>query len=76
MPVVTAVSVSPTCAVPVMVGAPIAAVLGAVPLTAKKMRTLLLIQDALRMSSFRKALPMLHPIAAPTSAVLLAAVLT
>ena len=28
MPVVTAVSVWPTCAVPVMVGAPIAAVLG------------------------------------------------
>ena len=28
MPVVTAVSVLPTCAVPVMVGAPIAAVLG------------------------------------------------
>ena len=28
MPVVEAVSVSPTCAVPVMVGAPVAAVLG------------------------------------------------
>ena len=33
MPVVTAVSVWPTCAVPVMVGAPVGAVLPAAPLT-------------------------------------------
>ena len=36
MPVVTAVSVSPTCAVPVMVGAPIAALLAAAETTISK----------------------------------------
>ena len=76
MPVVTAVSVWPTCAVPVMVGAPAAAVFVAVPpvavpLTAKIMRSLVRVHNVSVMMVFDLALPMLHPAAEPVSAVAL-----
>ena len=76
MPVVTAVSVWPTCAAPVMVGAPTAAALvtalpATVPLTAKIMRALVEFHNVLLMSLFDLALPMLHPAVEPVSAVAL-----
>ena len=73
MPVVTAVSVSPTRAVPVMVGAPVGAWLvvvvpAAVPLTVNFMRRVELDHGSV-MTLFHAPLPMLHPMAAPVSAV-------
>ena len=78
MPVVTAVSVWPTCAVPVMVGAPIAGLLvtGAGPLMVKIVRLLVLVQVVSVLTCLILPSPMLHPMAAPVSAVLFALVLT
>ena len=77
MPVVTAVSVWPTCAVPVMVGAPVAAVLGVpptVPLTLIRTALLSIVSSKkspvklpIEPDRYLRTSAILHPVAPPLS---------